>query len=89
MTSPKTTDMTCPDIQDMLRHYNDDVEFQFGNIQVVITKGDLTKENVGAIVNSTNKTLDVFRGMLSINSSTVVKRIQVNCAHNCYFNINH
>ena len=72
--------MTCPDIQDMIGLYNEDVEFQFGNIQVVITKGDLMKENVGAIVNSTDKTLYLVLGMLPISSSPMVKRIRVNCA---------
>ena len=80
VTSPKTNDMACASIPDVTSHYTDDVELQFGNLLVVVTKGDLTKENADAIVNSTDKTLDLSRGKLPMSSTPVVKCIAaVNC----------
>ena len=80
VTSPKTNDMACASIPDVTSHFTEDLKLQYGNLLVVVTKGDLTKENADAIDNSTDNTLYLSLGMLSISSTPVVKRIAaVNC----------
>ena len=39
------------------------MSIQFGSLKIVIAQGDLTKEQTGAIVNSSNKALDLTTGM--------------------------
>ena len=39
-------------------------EFDIGGLRFVIKQGDITEENVDAIVNSTNSQLDLSRGPL-------------------------
>ncbi|XP_052226217.1 protein mono-ADP-ribosyltransferase PARP14-like isoform X1 [Dreissena polymorpha] len=43
----------------------DSNNFTIGNVQIKVTQGDLTKEAVDCIVNSSNETLDLKRGKVS------------------------
>ena len=62
----------------------DPEEFTLGLVTVVIKYGDLTKENVDAIVNSTNKELDLSKGMLPNDATPMVKCIRGKCRLNMF-----
>ena len=44
---------------------------QLGYLRIVIVHGDLTKEQTGAILNSSNKALDLTKGMLPAHILTL------------------